>query len=272
MVEIHFYFRAFKFIQLFNNYVNRSESVNAVKQNSTYEEVEVDVFADAETNGQADAEAEAESEGDGDTDDEIYEHDEENADEEENVVSANGDTNGDTDGETHEIKEENTDEKEAAVGANANEENESERIPCSSCDKTFSTKSNMNAHMRSVHLGHRWTCSHDGCEQKCVSKQSLKRHIERIHTQPTGPILDGSAGNERDANQADELMPIVENENDGKNESTDNGQMAKIRRLEADIKSKDLMIDALTKAYSSLKEENEMLKATLVGNQPTQGK
>lgn len=268
MVEIHFYFRAFKFIQLFNNYVNRSESVNAVKQNSTYEEVEIDVFADAETNGQADAEAEAESEGDGDTDDEIYEHDEENADEEENVVSANGDT----DGETHEIKEENTDEKEDAVGANANEENESERIPCSSCDKTFSTKSNMNAHMRSVHLGHRWTCSHDGCEQKCVSKQSLKRHIERIHTQPTGPILDGSAGNERDANQADELMPIVENENDGKNESTDNGQMAKIRRLEADIKSKDLMIDALTKAYSSLKEENEMLKATLVGNQPTQGK
>lgn len=266
MVEIHFYFRAFKFIQLFNNYVNRSESVNAVKQNSTYEEVEVDVFADAETesneqvvaetNGQADAEAEAESEGDGDTDGEIYEHDEENADEEENVVSANGDTNGDTDGETHEIKEENTDEKEDAVGANANEENESERIPCSSCDETFSTKSNMNAHMRSVHLGHRWTCSHDGCEQKCVSKPSLKRHIERIHTQPTGPILDGSAGNE----------------NDGKNELTDNGQMAKVWRLEADIKSKDLMIDALTKAYSSLKEENEVLKATLVGNQPTQGK
>lgn len=96
-----------------------------------------------------------------------------------------------------------------------------------------------------VHLGHRWTCSHDGCEQKSVSKQSLKRHIERIHTQPTGSILHGRAGNDNRRKK-----------NDGKNELTDNGQMAKIRRLEGELKSKDLIIDALIKAYSSLKEEN----------------
>lgn len=43
----------------------------------------------------------------------------------------------------------------------------------------FSKKSNVNAHVKSVHKGHRFICS--ACEESFSAKSSLRRHFERSH-------------------------------------------------------------------------------------------
>jgi len=50
---------------------------------------------------------------------------------------------------------------------------------CKWCLKSFSTKGNLNRHIRSVHLKENWVC--DMCGRSFHEKQSLLRHKRNIH-------------------------------------------------------------------------------------------
>lgn len=122
----------------------------------------------------------------------------------------------------------------------------------------------MNAHIKSKHQGLRWICEIDDCDQACTTKASLRRHIARAHLPPINSILRNLPDSQAVASSHD----LKEKEYFDEGELTDGAKMAKIRRLESELKTKDTIIEALTKSYERLKEENEILKAT-IDNQPT---
>ena len=54
-----------------------------------------------------------------------------------------------------------------------------EKIPCEECDKTFTSKVDMNLHLESQHLGIIHTCDH--CFHSFKLEKMLKRHIRLTH-------------------------------------------------------------------------------------------
>lgn len=108
----------------------------------------------------------------------------------------------------------------------------------------------MNAHVKSAHKGHRWVCNHEECSQECTSKASLKRHIERKHLGPLNKILCERKGSGKRKLSID----LAEREYFGDDELTEGAKIAKIRRLENELKAKEIEIQ-------TLKEENDELKA-----------
>ena len=54
------------------------------------------------------------------------------------------------------------------------------KIPCPQCDKTFSSKQDMNVHIKRIHLGVKdKMCSH--CSYATYSNHNLKLHITKVH-------------------------------------------------------------------------------------------
>lgn len=111
--------------------------------------------------------------------------------------------------------------------------------------------------MKTTHQRRRWECSFENCDQLCTTKSSLKRHIERYHSQPTSEILRGRKRSKHIIPNAE----LIEREFFGE-ELTDAAKMAKIRRLEKEAKEKDTEIERL-------KELNAQLEAQLNAQETT---
>lgn len=70
---------------------------------------------------------------------------------------------------------------ESDPSRNRDEDSESKRVLCLTCDKSFSSDSHLRVHMR-IHNDNRpFHCSFKGCEKKFITGYSLKIH-NRVHT------------------------------------------------------------------------------------------
>lgn len=181
------------------------------------------------------------------------------------------DTESGDENEENETEPESEKEEEEAESGGENEENETEmendengersaqtrssvindgRVKCTQCQKTYSKISNLNTHIKIVHRFNRWVCPQPKCLQQCATKQSLKRHIERKHSS-----LNTKKGNRKRSCQLNEYEYF------GEGELSDSAKLAKIKRLDQELRSKESEIKALKEKNLKLQQENEQLKA-----------
>ena len=60
------------------------------------------------------------------------------------------------------------------------EESEKVSLQCENCDKAFSTRSNLNKHVSSIHVGKKpFKC--DICDKNFSQKQKMKDHFAIVH-------------------------------------------------------------------------------------------
>lgn len=65
------------------------------------------------------------------------------------------------------------------LNAHVKEKHEGKRFACSLCEKSFIGKNNLYVHIRSAHDKIRFACNE--CEKSFVGKGSLKRHRQNVH-------------------------------------------------------------------------------------------
>lgn len=135
------------------------------------------------------------------------------------------------------------------------EEDENEKCECKHCGKKFSKKSNLNAHIKTAHLGHRFVCQFDGCDQECTKKASLLRHINRYHSSTNNLLRSRHASRKRVV-----TIDLTEREYFNETQLTEKAKMAKIRRLEFELKRKDETINELNKEIKNLKKRCSAVK------------
>lgn len=139
------------------------------------------------------------------------------------------------------------------------EKNDNKKISCDTCGRLYSKRSNLNAHIRSVHNLAKWECP--DCQEIFSTKTSLKRHIFRKH-----PKL---VKRDKKSSQAGSLkVNLNEQEYFGMYELSDGAKLAKIRRLEKEVEGKNTKIKiledlnaALRKHVNELREQNKNLNA-----------
>lgn len=119
------------------------------------------------------------------------------------------------------------------------------RAICGTCKKTFSKISNLNQHIKNVHLGRAFVCTL--CNEKQSTKHAHLRHIERFHKDENVQNVEENEiyvkeKSEKLSEKAKDAMIIrLKKENEA------------IRNELAEYKAKDAII-------SKLREENDAIR------------
>lgn len=135
------------------------------------------------------------------------------------------------------------------------------RVKCPLCTKTYSKKSNMNAHVKIKHRLNRWVCPQAECNRMCATKASLQRHVERKHTRQNILTKHRKGSRKRSRKQMENQLDFNECEYFGADELSDAAKTAKIRRLEQELQREKDKTKSLEENLLQLKQENEQLKA-----------
>lgn len=135
----------------------------------------------------------------------------------------------------------NNENKRNLIAKMPKTKSEEKGVRCDICNKSYSKKSNLNAHIAVMHKGRRFICMI--CEEDQTTKASYVRHMKRKH--PDHPIDDVQ---EKEFYATDKIQ------------MTEAAKDALLERLSKELAKKNKIISKQKKIIEQLKEEVKQMK------------